>query len=755
MQAMDSIERTLEAVRNQITLETWKQEHTELIDRWGGSLLHTTCEYGYQEIVEILLASNPDLELVDNTYRRTALHIVASTHHDSIMRLLLSKEANVNAKDKEGYTPLHFAAKFGQGVMIQLLLEHGAPLEAKNGMGFAPLNLALFNDREDAGLILLQKGANINTKDTKGWTPLHWAAFKGDIKRIKMLLTTTDYPGQKLAINQLDMTGNTPLHIACSQGHLATAELLIPQKANVKLINKDSNTPFHLACASGNAQLVEFLIAHDAELQKPNRVGNTPLHSASIAGHTDVVLLLLAQGVALDPRNAQQETPLLCALHSKSVEVMEALLEYGASIDVVDLSGDSLVMAASKQGLLSVVGILLKKAPQLLNTTFFDACAAGHEKVIELLIKQGMEVDACNSQGLTGLQLAVAAKKENIILVLLKHQAKSEIDLREWACRNGCLELLTFSMESTKELDLSTGYMLLDYAAAYPEIVEYLVTLLSKNGIIHSALLFEACKKGNTAIIKCLAALNIRLDVIDEEGNTLLHFAPDAPMIQLLLACGCKAEAKNSKGLTSLEIACMTGNTAKIIPFRGQVTLHHFWLAFHAGQIDMACFLAKSSQEFRAAISSEFTRKFNDTDVLINCLKSGKTIEFSQFSADVRSKALGVSDYLWILEGAMRDNKTEIINLIAEIKYHGHSILYGIIEDEFKKFLAEMNAWYKIIRRCDCPSFQDYYLREILEKRISWWDKEDCRMLIQAGLPVNVPDRRFEEKLQTLQKFLR
>ena len=574
---------------------------------------------------------------------------------------------------------------------------------------------------------------------------LHEACTKGNLQQVQ------NYIRKKVNLNQLDAYGNTPLHCACLNGRLQVAQILLSQnEVNKKLINKDGNSAFLLACESGSRPLVEFLLTQAIESDKANRVGNTALHLASLKGHAGVVRFLLAQGLEKEAKNGEQRTPLLCAWKAKSAETMAALLEYGAQL-INDVSGDSLFMAACKEGDNRIIQVILRNSQQqesLLTTTFFDACAAGHEKVIELLIKQRVDIDTRNNQGLTGLQLACAAKKENAILVLLKHQAKSEIDFREWACRSGCLELLKFSMESTKELDLSAGYLLLNYAASYPQIVEYILSLLSKNGITHSTLLFEACKKGNSAIIKLLAALNFPLDVIDEEGNTLLHCAPDGPMIQLLLAGGCKAEIKNKKGLTPLEIACMTGNRAKIMPFLGQVTLHHFWLEVHAAQIDVACFLANSRPELLAALRGQFVRKYSyyaeereeasfielcDSNACLGCLKSGKRVVFSRYSADVQSKALEASDYWSILLWAVRkkevvniyfpDNKeTEIINLVVEKDYRGHSILYGTLRDAFKEFLVKMEDWHKNgkFRNSPCPRFAfdlipDDPLRAILQ----------------------------------------
>ena len=60
--------------------------------------------------------------------------------------MLLGNEADVNAKNKYGWTPLHDAASRGGTEIAELLLQHGA---------------------------------DVNAKDKEKWTALHKAARRG------------------------------------------------------------------------------------------------------------------------------------------------------------------------------------------------------------------------------------------------------------------------------------------------------------------------------------------------------------------------------------------------------------------------------------------------------------------------------------------------------------------------------------------------------------------------------------------------
>ena len=59
----------------------------------------------------------------------------------SVLRLLLEHGADVNARTKGGSTPLHRASQNGAVEVVRLLLEHDAEVEALNGDGRTALQV--------------------------------------------------------------------------------------------------------------------------------------------------------------------------------------------------------------------------------------------------------------------------------------------------------------------------------------------------------------------------------------------------------------------------------------------------------------------------------------------------------------------------------------------------------------------------------------------------------------------------------------
>ena len=95
----------------------------------------------------------------------------------TMAKLLISRGANVNARDKGKATALMYAAMLGDAPLVRVLLNAGANPNLRNYVGGTALMMAV---GEGAIMkILLANGANVNAKDKGGTTALMRAAEFG------------------------------------------------------------------------------------------------------------------------------------------------------------------------------------------------------------------------------------------------------------------------------------------------------------------------------------------------------------------------------------------------------------------------------------------------------------------------------------------------------------------------------------------------------------------------------------------------
>ncbi|VDM40337.1 unnamed protein product [Toxocara canis] len=84
-------------------------------------------------------------EYRDRPHARTgasALHVAAAKGYTDVMRILLRAGADVNCRDRDGWTPLHAAAHWGEREAATLLVNHGASFNELTNNGETVMNVA-------------------------------------------------------------------------------------------------------------------------------------------------------------------------------------------------------------------------------------------------------------------------------------------------------------------------------------------------------------------------------------------------------------------------------------------------------------------------------------------------------------------------------------------------------------------------------------------------------------------------------------
>ena len=86
-------------------------------------LLHIATTRGHSDIVKYLLEKDADVNAKDND-KRSALHLTSEKGHLELVPCLIEKGADVNAKDKHEQTAFQLALKYGHKIIAQYLIEN-------------------------------------------------------------------------------------------------------------------------------------------------------------------------------------------------------------------------------------------------------------------------------------------------------------------------------------------------------------------------------------------------------------------------------------------------------------------------------------------------------------------------------------------------------------------------------------------------------------------------------------------------------
>ncbi|CAG1964672.1 unnamed protein product [Fusarium graminearum] len=256
----------------------------------GKSPLHTSAMHGNAESTRLLLEKGADIEAKDKT-GWTALLIAATFSNHETLKLLLEKGADIEAKDKYGWTALLIAARFSKHETLKLLLEKGADIEAKDKYGGTALILAAEFSSHETLELLLEKGANIEAKD------------KYD---------------------------STALLIAVKSSRHKILELLLEKGADIEAKDEYGRTVLTEAACIGNSLAIDLLLKKGADIEAKDGDGRTALNKAALVGYSLVVDLLLEKGANVNARDESGRTSLTWAQISKNNPMVDVLLRHGA-----------------------------------------------------------------------------------------------------------------------------------------------------------------------------------------------------------------------------------------------------------------------------------------------------------------------------------------------------------------------------------------------------------------------------------------
>ncbi len=150
--------------------------------RFGAVLdIFEACAAGRLERVAECLKSDPASVNSFAPDGFTPLGLASFFGHPGIVEFLLNAGAQVNqaSKNPTNVAPIHSAAASRNAAILRLLLDRGADPNARQDSGFVPLHSAAANDDRESAALLLSRGADLNAKADNGKTPADFARDRG------------------------------------------------------------------------------------------------------------------------------------------------------------------------------------------------------------------------------------------------------------------------------------------------------------------------------------------------------------------------------------------------------------------------------------------------------------------------------------------------------------------------------------------------------------------------------------------------
>ena len=429
------------------------------------------------QMVRALLKEGIDV----NTARAdgaTALLWAAHWDDGEAAELLVRAGANVNAADDHGVTPLARACENASESMVNRLLEAGANPNSAQANGLTPLMTAARTGNLDVVKALLSGGANVNAATaTTQETALMWAVAERHLDILRALVEkgADVHPRPRQALS--------PLMVAAKNGDIEAAKVLLAAGARVNDTGSDGTHLLTLAIVAGQSAFAHFLLDHGAD---PNGAidGVTALHAAAgpvgtwlkawnrrhggggrlkLDERLPLVNALLARGADPNARMTASEmlgqgfvrngaydtfttgtgdvagaTPLWVAAYAanpgagrmrfgrympnSNSEILRSLLAAGARPDITTNDGTTTLMAAAGCG---------RWAHWTYTPRALRQPTA--EEAVEILVEEGVDVNATNEADFTALHCAAFNGLNELVQYFVERGA--DINARDWRGR--------------------------------------------------------------------------------------------------------------------------------------------------------------------------------------------------------------------------------------------------------------------------------------------------------------------------------
>ena len=329
----------------------------------------------------------------DSITGHTPLYCASRTCNVEAVQHLIQQGADPDLIQRSGSTALHVASFYGHPQIVQYLLESGANYTLKNSCNNLPERES-YNEEVEETFVKLKQMPFVQAAANQ----LNW--FKENMSNIKEHIDTQYYAQRQ-----------TLLHCAAKKGHSELVQWLVEQRsAKIDIVDINLNSALHLAAYGGYSSIVEYLLNQGANPNLVNKWGMTAEHEGIIHG-TEVTQLF---------RSMKEQN-----MFDMAKEGVDWWFQYyfdGCSSNSVDGQGTSILYVACRFGQTSVAKYLLDKGaninfqlPGKRSTPLHGAAYNGHISTVDVLLRQGADINIQNQYGATALDEAQSDEIKKLI----------------------------------------------------------------------------------------------------------------------------------------------------------------------------------------------------------------------------------------------------------------------------------------------------------------------------------------------------
>lgn len=472
-----------------------------------GSALQAAARFGHVHCVNRLLDCGAKVNFVGGPHG-AALHAAIKGEHLEVVRTLINRGActdpgfdSLQTEHSSYYgdwvslvPAIQLAVESGNSTITRLLVDAGALITSESPV----LHLAAQAKDMDMVRVLLHARVDVDRHVPEYFPVLIISCGHENTEMVELLLSY----GADVNITGIqcgsDNYRRSPLHQACDMGHNDLVRILLKSGADPNKEIEDCVTPLALAVRLGHLGIMEQLLEARATIYDPPRIPNA-LVGACQAKNPEMLVDLLLQALPDSPTSDSACEEALSAVSAQRDNKIKDIRSHAEQLGEMSASYIALEEAQLEAQLKDdMLPFMLRAhlAWGYRRSPLHQACALGHNDLVQNLLKSGADPNKEIKNGVTPLTLAVRRGHLEIMEQLLKAGAMILYDHPRIpnALVDACqaknpkmLDLLLQALPNSPTSDFACEEALLAVSARYDDKIKYIRSLAKPLGVSESA----------------------------------------------------------------------------------------------------------------------------------------------------------------------------------------------------------------------------------------------------------------------------